>query len=93
MKDAIGSKRSRPNSDLDENDTKRGSSPKEKADKQKRKKLRKRRGSSSPEEDIIDGFVIASYASLRCLEVTQVSAFKLVFLGFYKRLQHIKIVM
>ena len=82
MKDATGSKRSRPNSDLDENDIlKRGSSPKEKADKQKRKKLRKRRGSSSPEEDIIDGFVIASYASLRCLEVTQVSALYVVSVG------------
>ncbi|CAB3987519.1 Hypothetical predicted protein, partial [Paramuricea clavata] len=69
MKDASGPKRSLPNSDLDENDSKRGSEPKEKADKQKRKKLRKRRSSSSPEEDIIDGFVIASYSSLRNLEV------------------------
>jgi hypothetical protein len=74
MKDATASKRSRSNSDVEENDSKRGSDPKEKAEKQKRKKLRKRRGSSSPEEDVIDGFVIASYASLRCLEVTQVSA-------------------
>lgn len=71
MKDASGPKRSRPNSDLEENDSKRGSEPKEKADKQKRKKLRKRRSSSSPEEDIIDGFVIASYSSLRNLEVSE----------------------
>lgn len=71
MKDATGSKRSRPNSDLEENDTKRSSDPNNKAEKQKRKKLRKRRSSSSPEEDIIDGFVIASYSSLRHLEVLE----------------------
>lgn len=71
MKDASGPKSSRPNSDLDESDPKRRSDPKEKPEKQKRKRLRKRRGSNSPEEDIIDGFVIASYSSLCNLEVSK----------------------
>ena len=34
-----------------------------------RKAQRKRRGSTSPEEDIIDGFAISSYPSLEALEV------------------------
>ena len=39
--------------------------------KSRSKPGRKRRGSSSPEEDIIDGFAISSYASLNALEVSK----------------------
>ena len=38
-----------------------------------RKTHRKRRGSTSPEEDIIDGFAISSYPSLEALEVRRIS--------------------
>lgn len=69
-------KRSKPSSDLDENDAKHGP---EKVDKPKRKKLRRKRASSSPEEDIIDGFVIASYSNLLSLEVSKLH---LVFFSF-----------
>lgn len=37
--------------------------------KSRNKANRKRRGSTSPEEDIIDGFAISSYSSLEALEV------------------------
>lgn len=37
--------------------------------KSRNKAHRKRRGSTSPEEDIIDGFAISSYSSLEALEV------------------------
>ena len=37
--------------------------------KSRNKTHRKRRGSTSPEEDIIDGFAISSYSSLEALEV------------------------
>lgn len=37
--------------------------------KSRSKPHRKRRGSTSPEEDIIDGFAISSYSSLEALEV------------------------
>ena len=37
--------------------------------KTRNKPHRKRRGSTSPEEDIIDGFAISSYSSLEALEV------------------------
>ena len=37
--------------------------------KSRNKPHRKRRGSTSPEEDIIDGFAISSYSSLEALEV------------------------
>lgn len=37
--------------------------------KSRGKPHRKRRGSTSPEEDIIDGFAISSYSSLEALEV------------------------
>lgn len=37
--------------------------------KSRTKPHRKRRGSTSPEEDIIDGFAISSYSSLEALEV------------------------
>lgn len=39
--------------------------------KSRAKPGRKRRGSSSPEEDIIDGFAISSYVSLNALEVSR----------------------
>ena len=37
--------------------------------KSRNKLHRRRRGSTSPEEDIIDGFAISSYSSLEALEV------------------------
>jgi len=37
--------------------------------KSRGKPHRKRQGSTSPEEDIIDGFAISSYSSLEALEV------------------------
>lgn len=39
--------------------------------KSRNKAHRKRRGSTSPEEDIIDGFAISSYSSLEALEVSR----------------------
>ena len=41
--------------------------------KTRNKTHRKRRGSTSPEEDIIDGFAISSYPSLEALEVRRIS--------------------
>lgn len=70
MKDA--SKRSKV--DTEEDDERRPLDS-NKAEKQKRRKLRKRYSSCSPEEDVIDGFVIASYSSLHSLEVSVRAAF------------------
>lgn len=66
MKDAT--KRSRVDTEDEEEEESRPSNS-NKAEKQKRRRLRKRHSSCSPEEDVIDGFVIASYSTLHSLEV------------------------